>query len=105
MPALYIADGHHRYETAINYRNYLRENGLAKEGDACDYVMMMLVEMDNEGLVVFPTHRLIRDLEGFDEAKSVWGGDLPGLCSDTYDMTMKKLDEWAEEAGLNTVSQ
>ena len=66
---LYIADGHHRYETAINYRNYLRENGLAKEGDACDYVMMMLVEMDNEGLVVFPTHRLIRDLEGFDEAK------------------------------------
>lgn len=62
---LYIADGHHRYETGINYRNYLRENGLAKEGDACDYIMMMLVEMENEGLVVFPTHRLVRDLADF----------------------------------------
>ncbi len=66
---LYIADGHHRYETAINYRNYMREQGLAKEGDDCDYVMMMLVEMENEGLVVFPTHRLIRDMENFDEQK------------------------------------
>ncbi|MBE6752890.1 MAG: DUF1015 domain-containing protein [Ruminococcaceae bacterium] len=66
---LYIADGHHRYETAINYRNYLREQGLAKEGDPCDYVMMMLVEMENEGLVVFPTHRLIRDLPDFDAEK------------------------------------
>lgn len=63
---LYIADGHHRYETGINYRNWCREQGLAKEGDACDYIMMMLVEMENEGLVVFPTHRLIRDLEKFD---------------------------------------
>lgn len=66
---LYIADGHHRYETAINYRNWLREQGLAKEGDDCDYAMMMLVEMENEGLVVFPTHRLIRDLPDFDAAK------------------------------------
>ena len=63
---LYIADGHHRYETGINYRNWMREQGFAKEGDACDYIMMMLVEMENEGLVVFPTHRLIRDLDKFD---------------------------------------
>ena len=33
---LYIADGHHRYETALNYRNYCRENGISKEGDAQD---------------------------------------------------------------------
>lgn len=62
---LYIADGHHRYETALNFRNSLRERGLAKEGDACDYVMMMLVDMENPGLVVFPTHRLVRDLKSF----------------------------------------
>lgn len=62
---LYIADGHHRYETALNFRNSLRERGLAKEGDACDYVMMMLVDMENPGLVVFPTHRLVRGLQGF----------------------------------------
>ena len=68
---LYIADGHHRYETGINYRNWCREQGLAKEGDACDYIMMMLVEMENEGLVVFPTHRLIRNLESFDLAATL----------------------------------
>ena len=63
---LYIADGHHRYETALNYRNYLRENGLAKEGDACDYQMVMMVNMQHPGLVVFPTHRIVRGLESFD---------------------------------------
>lgn len=36
---LYIADGHHRYETALNYRNYCRENGTASESK--DYVMMI----------------------------------------------------------------
>lgn len=64
---LYIADGHHRYETALAYRNYLRENGLAKEGDAADYQMMMLVDMEHPGLVVLPTHRLVRNLPVFNE--------------------------------------
>lgn len=64
---LYIADGHHRYETALNYRNYCRENGISKEGDAQDYQMIYLVDMEHPGLVVFPTHRLVRDLESFDK--------------------------------------
>lgn len=63
---IYIADGHHRYETALNYRNYCREQGLAKEGDACDYQMIFLCDMLHPGLVVFPTHRIVRDLESFD---------------------------------------
>ncbi|MEG1427388.1 MAG: DUF1015 family protein, partial [Oscillospiraceae bacterium] len=62
---LYIADGHHRYETAINYRNYCRENNIYAPGS--EYVMMMLVDMAHPGLVVFPTHRLIKKLEHFDE--------------------------------------
>ena len=64
---LYIADGHHRYETALNYRNYCREQGISKEGDAQDYQMMYLVDMEHPGLVVFPTHRLVRDLDNFDK--------------------------------------
>ncbi len=60
---LYIADGHHRYETAINYRNWLREKGVPM-GDA-EYIMMMVVEMSHPGLTVFPTHRLLRDLPNF----------------------------------------
>ncbi len=61
---LYIADGHHRYETAVNFKNYRAENGIPVAG--ADRVMMMLVEMSHPGLVVFPTHRLIRDLADFD---------------------------------------
>ena len=65
---LYIADGHHRYETALNFRNYCRQHGLAKEGDPADDIVMMLVDMEHDGLVVFPTHRLLRDLKDFDPA-------------------------------------
>lgn len=66
---LYIADGHHRYETALNYRNYCREQGLSKPGDAQDYQMIYLMDMEHPGLVVFPTHRLIRGLKDFDPEK------------------------------------
>ena len=61
---LYIADGHHRYETALNYKNELANKGIVNT--AADYVMMFLVDMENPGLVVFPTHRIVRDLNEFD---------------------------------------
>ena len=60
---LFIADGHHRYETALRYRDYLRETkGYA--GDA-ESVMMMLVDIDHTGLVVLPTHRVLFHLPAF----------------------------------------
>lgn len=69
---LFIADGHHRYETALNYRNYLKEKGIIKdEKHLANYVMMMLVDLNNEGLCVFPTHRMLKGLEAFDENKVV----------------------------------
>lgn len=57
---IFIADGHHRYETAVKFRNYLADNGVC-EGNR-DYVLMTLVDMDNDGLVIFPTHRLIHSM-------------------------------------------
>jgi len=71
---LFIADGHHRYETALNFRNKMREEnpGYSKD-DLFNYVMMMLVDMDDPGLVVFPTHRLVKDIDGFDENTLVSG--------------------------------
>ena len=60
-----IADGHHRYETALNYLREERE----KAGDnwtgaeAANSVMMMCVSMADSGLVVLPTHRLVRNIE------------------------------------------
>lgn len=64
---LYIADGHHRYETALNYQKQLKEQGISCA--AADYIMMFLIDMENDGLVVFPTHRIVRDLEALDEEK------------------------------------
>ena len=65
---LYIADGHHRYETALRYRDAMREQGVP-EGSGPDYVMMMLVPMSRPGLVVFPTYRMIRGVVGFSPSR------------------------------------
>ncbi|MDO4551373.1 MAG: DUF1015 domain-containing protein [Planctomycetia bacterium] len=54
---LFIADGHHRYETACNYLDHLRQQGISKDHPA-HYVLTMFISMDDAGLVVLPTHRL-----------------------------------------------
>lgn len=62
---LFIADGHHRYETGLRYRDHMRAKGAADDADS-EYIMMMLVPMESDGLVVFPTHRIIHSLPDFD---------------------------------------
>jgi uncharacterized protein (DUF1015 family) len=57
-----IADGHHRYETALNYRDRQRDQGNASP--ALDYVMMTLSSIHDPGLLVLPTHRLVSGTEG-----------------------------------------
>jgi uncharacterized protein (DUF1015 family) len=60
---LYIADGHHRYESALAYQREQRENLAKSHGDeGFDFVMMTLVDFADPGLVILPTHRLIRGL-------------------------------------------
>jgi uncharacterized protein (DUF1015 family) len=61
---LYIADGHHRYETALTYRDEVRalRPDLA-EDDAVNFTLMGLSGLDDPGLVVLPTHRILRDLD------------------------------------------
>lgn len=89
---LYIADGHHRYETSINFHNFAQENGLGAETGDDGYVMMMLVDMEHEGLVVFPTHRLIRGLDSFEEAALLEG------CRQYFDVTnLEGTDHITEE--------
>jgi len=55
---LLIADGHHRYETALAYRDERRAAG---PSDA-EHVMVYLSSMDDPGLAIFPTHRLLKDV-------------------------------------------
>ena len=62
---LIIADGHHRYETALNYRDAMREQHPDAPADAAfNYAMVTFVSMDDPGLVVLPTHRLIHSYKG-----------------------------------------
>lgn len=59
---LFIADGHHRYQTAINYANELKEKtGNTDKNAPFNYRMVILVNMFDEGLSIFPTHRLIKE--------------------------------------------
>jgi uncharacterized protein (DUF1015 family) len=67
---LIIADGHHRYETALTYQQERREQDPAPPppGEASyDRVMMTFINMYGEGLVILPTHRVIAGLSGFRE--------------------------------------
>ncbi|HVU70797.1 MAG TPA: DUF1015 domain-containing protein [Ktedonobacteraceae bacterium] len=60
---LYIADGHHRYETALNYRNeILAARQELADDDPVNFVMMSLIDLDDPGMLVLPTHRLLTDL-------------------------------------------
>ncbi len=57
---LYIADGHHRYETALNYREEVRTmHRKLDNNDAANFVLMALIDVDDPGLLVLPTHRLL----------------------------------------------
>ncbi len=64
---LIIADGHHRYETALNYRNERRAAaGAGGTKDApYEFVMMTFVNMDSPGLVILPTHRVVHGVTSF----------------------------------------
>ncbi len=64
---LIIADGHHRYETALNYRDEMRtEHPDAGPDAAFNYVMATFVSMSDPGLVILPTHRLIHSYDALD---------------------------------------
>jgi uncharacterized protein (DUF1015 family) len=70
---LLIADGHHRYETSLAYQ---REVG---PGGPADYVLMALVSLEDPGLTVFPTHRLISGLTDDPAKQGALGSGLREL--------------------------
>ncbi|MGA2483120.1 MAG: DUF1015 domain-containing protein [Candidatus Acidiferrales bacterium] len=62
---LVIADGHHRYETALNYRNERRAAGAAGPDAASERTMMTFINAHSEGLTILPTHRVVSNLIDF----------------------------------------
>jgi uncharacterized protein (DUF1015 family) len=100
---LFIADGHHRYETAINYRNEMRQWTGDSSGEApFDFTMMMFVNMDSDGLTVFPTHRALKNLPkiNYDKLKQNLGYvfDLEKLPS--IGATMERLQENSDQHAI-----
>lgn len=68
---MYIADGHHRYETACNYRDELAAaaGGSLPETHPANYVLTMCVSMSDPGMIVLPTHRLFRGMPAITSAE------------------------------------
>jgi uncharacterized protein (DUF1015 family) len=59
----YIADGHHRYETALRYQDTMLGDQSVPEDHPARFVLSYLVAMNDPGLVVLPTHRVVRTVE------------------------------------------
>ncbi len=68
---LFIADGHHRYETALQFRNKMYALGTYSDHEKFDYVMMFLADIEEDGLLVLPTHRMLHKLDDFDEQRLI----------------------------------
>jgi len=66
---LIIADGHHRYETALAYRDERRSTAASPGAAPYDWLMMTFVDMGCPGLLILPTHRIVFGLPSFSTAQ------------------------------------
>lgn len=86
---VYIADGHHRYETGVKYLDERREAGEVPDDEAApNFCLMMLVGMSDPGLLILPTHRLVSGL-----ANDITAPQLEDILKDHFDIP--------ERAGTN----
>ncbi len=109
---LIIADGHHRYETALAYREeHAPADRRSRNGTRAEpwagmteppypeaAVMMTLVNMDNDGLIILPTHRIVRDLAAFSSDSFAQAAQTLGFRVET--LAHKPGDGRALEAAL-----
>jgi uncharacterized protein (DUF1015 family) len=87
---LFIADGHHRYETALDYRDWISSsNSDFNKDHPANYVMMYLSSMEDTGLVILPAHRMVKGLESSTTASFINNAEdyfdiltIPFRCSD-----------------------
>lgn len=104
--SVYIADGHHRYETALAYREERRQEEGNPEGERpYDYVMMALVNLYDPGLVCLPTHRLVKsqaplEVEGLLEKLQEHFGVEPFPLAPGYGNFREFLGELAVRGGF-----
>ncbi|MFC1874720.1 DUF1015 domain-containing protein [Chloroflexota bacterium] len=89
---LYIADGHHRYESALIYQREQRTiHSTVSEGSAFNYTLISLVDFDDPGLVILPPHRLIRSMPS---SKMIGLEDKLRTFFDIEEMPLSLPDIW-----------
>jgi uncharacterized protein (DUF1015 family) len=110
---IFIADGHHRYETALRYLEEREQAGEVRGPDAApNFVLMMLVAMTDPGLVILPTHRLLSGIGDLttESLRAVLGrhfeletiGTGPQAARDTWELI--QADGSQDLLGLGTVA-
>jgi len=90
---VYIADGHHRYGTALLYREWARAEagGRLPENHPANFIMFVLASMDDPGCVILPYHRAIGGT-GVAELLSAWSGAVEECEGGTGDLTLVSAD-------------
>jgi len=93
---MFVADGHHRYETACNYRDQLAaENDIPPQHPA-NYVMTMCVGMNDPGMIVLPTHRLFRGLPAMTASELIAKLGDAFTCNDAGEGPAQAQGIWEE---------
>jgi len=112
---LYIADGHHRYESALNYHRQKRSTGKWSIEEAFDFVMMTLVDFVDPGLLILPPHRLVRGVnksivDGFRQKLTLFFdiSEIPFFKNNSWDALDTQIKEYNETVlvlyGISTES-
>ena len=98
---LVIADGHHRYETALAYQQERREAGIDDPG--ADRIMMLVVELADDQLMVRPIHRLLRNVHHEFRGKLNFVGTLSPMGPNNPDGVRNLLAEMERTASMGVV--
>lgn len=109
---MFVADGHHRYETACNYRDEVAQaaGGSLPDDHPANSVLTMLMSMDDPGLVVLPTHRLLHGIESLDATQlhaklsSAFDCEIAGEGPEAAHAVWKQIEELDDQGvfGLYT---
>jgi uncharacterized protein (DUF1015 family) len=108
---LFIADGHHRYETSMNYKRQMTEANPAHTGnEPYNYVLMYFSNMDDEGMTIGPTHRVIHSLANADadalltECAKYFDVEEFAFTAETSTETRKSFVEALKKSGEESTS-
>jgi uncharacterized protein (DUF1015 family) len=93
---LFIADGHHRYETALNYRDWIASNDPDfSEQHPANYIMMYLCSMEDPGMIILPAHRILKNIPDTDIEMFIQNAE------EFFDVSNIAFTEQDQQNGLN----